>query len=211
MSRLPSTGPSLRRYLRQQARTAQRQQQSSAFNLSGTSVVAPDVTEVDGTLNVVGNLNVSGPAAITGTLSLPAGIIDNAALASPVQVGSASASVTNFATTATNADIATASITVPTGFTQALVFANAIGGVWNSNAVFEYIYLSVKIAGVTSRENTIGTAPSSYGSVATSKATLLTGLSGGTIALAATIRTDSAVPANATSRAFIEAIAVFLR
>ena len=126
MSRLPSTGPSLRRYLRQQARAAQRQQQSSAFNLSGTSVVAEDVTEVDGTLNVVGNLNVSGPAVITGTLSLPAGIIDNAALANPVVPQGVFGSVSNFALTARNpvtvADvIKTVTITVPAGMTSAVV------------------------------------------------------------------------------------------
>jgi len=131
MSRLPSTGPSLQRYLRQQARAAQRQQQSSAFALSGTSVVAADVTEVDGTLNVVGNLNVSGPAVITGTLSLPAGIIDNAALTSPVVLGVVSFTDTGFAVTTSWSDAAATTITVPAGCTQLLATCNA--GVYASN------------------------------------------------------------------------------
>jgi len=48
MSRLPSTGPSLQRYLRQQARAAQRQQQSSAFARSGMSVSAEGIVTVAG-------------------------------------------------------------------------------------------------------------------------------------------------------------------
>ena len=67
MSKLPSTGPSLQRYLRQQAHTAQRQQQSSAFARSGTSVTAEGVTTVDGTQNLTGDLNVSGEFATLDT------------------------------------------------------------------------------------------------------------------------------------------------
>ena len=143
MSRLPSTGPSLQRYLRQQARAAQRQQQSSAFNLSGTSVVAADVTEVDGTLNVVGNLDVSGTAnfdgnttiggnaAITGTLSLPSGIINNDALTSPVLPGVVNATATGFSVNLAWADAVATTITVPSGCTQLL--ATCFAEVYCSN------------------------------------------------------------------------------
>jgi len=51
---------SLTRWLRQQERKAQRQQQSSAFNLSGTSVTAEGTTTTDGTWDLTGDLNVSG-------------------------------------------------------------------------------------------------------------------------------------------------------
>jgi len=50
----------LQRYLRQQARNAQRQASSSAFARSGTAVTAEGVTTVDGTQNLTGDLNVSG-------------------------------------------------------------------------------------------------------------------------------------------------------
>lgn len=148
MGKLPETGPSLQRYLRRQARQAQRQAQSSGFARSGTSVTAEDVTQVDGTLNVAGNLNVSGPAAIggtlgvtgpatfsgttsiggnaaiTGTLSLPAGIINNAALANQVSPAvAASVTQTGWATTTSLVTKATTTVTVPAGFTSALVTA----------------------------------------------------------------------------------------
>ena len=171
MSRLPSTGPSLQRWLRQQERKAQRQQQSSAFNRSGTSVTAEGVTTVDGELDVVGNLDVTGTAAfdgnttiggnaaITGTLSLPAGIIGNDALTSPVVPQSVFGSITNFALTARNpvttADvIKTVTITVPAGMTSAVisvisrVFAinnNTTGGINTFGA--DYFFAQTGIAG----------------------------------------------------------------
>src|SRR5665647_2399920 len=99
MSRLPETGPSLRRIIEQQKRQANRAADASPYTRSGTSVTAEDEVTVDGALIVTGPLDVTGPAAfagdttiggnaaITGTLSLPAGIINNAALTSPVGVG----------------------------------------------------------------------------------------------------------------------------
>lgn len=48
MSRLPETGPSLRRYLRKQQRQVQRQGQASPYTLSGTSVTAEDEVTVTG-------------------------------------------------------------------------------------------------------------------------------------------------------------------
>jgi len=149
MSRLPSTGPSLQRWLRQQERKAQRQQQSSAFARSGTTVVAEDVTEVDGTLDVVGALivdgteTVNGPlavhgtaafdgdttiggnAAITGTLSLPAGIIGNDALTSPVVPQAVYFNASNFSLNTSPAVKASQTITVPAGFTSAVVSVTA--------------------------------------------------------------------------------------
>jgi len=149
VSKLPSTGPSLQRWLRQQARQAQRLQQSSAFARSGTSVTAKDVTEVDGTLNVVGNLNVSGPAAITGTLSLPAGIIGNDALTSPVVPSSQYVQVTNFGLTVAWAAKATISVTVPVGFTTLQVMAASRIGAYNSTAIYDSLYSKITIGAAT--------------------------------------------------------------
>ena len=129
MGRLPSTGPSLQHYLRQQARAAQRQQQSSAFNLSGVTVT-PD------------------------GLSIP-----NDVLVSPVVPQGVFASVSNFALTARNpvtvADvISTTTITVPAGFTSAVVtvisrvFAinpNSTGG--PAGTGLDYFFAQTGIAG----------------------------------------------------------------
>lgn len=152
----------------------------------------------------------AGPKSVTSE-AVTVALIANAALASPVRGDIASASTTNFATTASDVNVVTASIPVPAGFTQALVMANVVAGVFNSNAVYEYLYLSVEIAGVTTRDTVGGSDPGHFASTTTSKAIRLTGLSGGSISLALSLRTDSAIAANATNRAYLEASAVFLR
>ena len=199
MSRLPSTGPSLQRYLRQQARAAQRQQQSSAFNLSGTSVVAADVTEVDGTLNVVGDLDVSGTAnfdgnttiggnaAITGTLSLPSGIINNDALANPIQVQSIYLDARNFTLGTSWVTLAAQAIAVPAGFTKALVVVTGQVGCYNPHTTGgsdgvggDFLLCQPYVGAVTG--NALGAQfPGSnwWGNAVTSLSTVLTGLSGG--------------------------------
>jgi len=161
MSRLPSTGPSLQRYLRQQARTAQRQQQSSAFALSGTSVTAEGVVTVDGELDINGplavhgtaafdgNTTIGGNAAITGTLSLPAGIIGNDALTSPVVPSSQYVQVTNFGLTVAWAAKATISVTVPVGFTTLQVMAASRIGAYNSTAIYDSLYSKITIGAAT--------------------------------------------------------------
>jgi len=158
-------------------------------------------------------LVASGPSMFASTFaSIEANLASiNALIGNEVQIGSASVLATNFATSATNTSVATGTITVPAGYSQALVFATATAGIWNRNAVGEYLYLNVGIIGIGSRQITVGMAPSSFGSASTSKATLLPGLSGGTIAFAAILRTDSAIPAQASNMAAIEAIVVFLR
>ena len=148
MSKLPNLGPSLQRYLRQQARTAQRQQQSSAFNLSGTSVVAEDVTEVDGTLNVVGNLNVTGPMVVGGTLSLPAGIIGNDALTSPVVAqGIYATNPSCPALSPTEVTLKSVTFTVPAGFTSAVVFCTSRVYAGNPGPNADYLYVLTNIDG----------------------------------------------------------------
>jgi len=123
MSKLPSTGPSLQRYLRQQARSAERLVNSSAFARSGTAVTAEGVTTVDGELDVAGTLNVTGNTVIGGTLSLPNGIVDNAALANPVIPQAVSFSGAGSLTTAYST-ATSVTVTVPAGFTSAVVTAS---------------------------------------------------------------------------------------
>jgi hypothetical protein len=270
LSKLPSTGPSLQRYLRQQARAAQRQQQSSAFNLSGTSVVAEDVTEVDGTLDVVGSLvvdgtetvngplavhgtaafdgattiggtlgvtgpttlgapttvsgslGVSGPMTVTGTLSLPAGIINNDALTSPVVPGYVNVASGVTFTTTTYGNVLSTTVTVPSGVTQLL--ANAQSGTWcqgNSNTTGgsngtggDAIYSRTSIGGVTGEglgQPVLGSG--SFGSVNSSLSTLLTGLTpGGTVTLQSqTFSGYQNIPANAGNKLTLTALLIWLR
>jgi len=150
-------------------------------------VVAEDVTEVDGTLNVVGNLNVSGPAVITGTLSLPAGIIDNAALASPVVPQSVNFTSSNFAIGTAVAVRASSTITVPAGFTSAVVtvIARVLGFNPNTTAGSngtggDWLYIAAQIdtaVGIYHGDVVLGSNDSNISVDGLS--TVLTGLTGG--------------------------------
>ena len=86
---------------------------------------------VHGTATFDGDTTIGGNAAITGTLSLPAGIIDNAALANPIQVQSIYLDVSNFVVTTSYVSLASATITVPAGFTSALVTVSGQVGCFN--------------------------------------------------------------------------------
>ena len=220
MSKLPSTGPSLQRYLRQQARTAQRMQNSSAFARSGTAVSAEGVVTVDGELDVTGDLvvdgseTVNGPlavhgtaafdgnttiggnAAITGTLSLPAGIVDNAALANPVVSQAIYATTNTYVVTTTETTRASVTVTVPAGFTAAVVNVmgrvdgrngNSTGG-WDG-AGGDLLHSRAVIAGVPGLDMDLSVLGSGDHAVSVMPlATVLTGLTpGGTFILAANV------------------------
>ena len=186
----------------------------STSNLLGTAGIR--LTQlgmfIDSSLTVGGSLDVTGPMVVGGTLSLPAGIIGNDALTSPVAIDNASAAETGFATATSVQNRAVTSIPVPAGYSQAVVFAVVNVGAWNGGAVTDFLYITVAIAGVGSRENVVGVAPSGWGATSTAKTTMLTGLSGGTISLSTEVHTGStAFAANAINRAFLEATAIFLR
>ena len=157
MSRLPSTGPSLQRYLRQQARTAQRQQQSSAFNLSGVTVT-------------------------TDGLSIP-----NDVLVSPVVPQSIYASVSNFALTTTPTTLQTTTITVPAGMTSSVVTVMARVFAINPNTTggpagtgLDYLFCHPTVGAVSGAEMPL-VATGSQGSAmnVSPLSTVLTGLTGG--------------------------------
>jgi len=108
-------------------------------------VTAEDVTTVDGELDVTGTLNVTGNTVIGGTLSLPNGIVDNAALANPVKVQSIYNTASNFALSTLSATKVSLTITVPAGFTTAAV--SVIGRVFaiTPNASADYLYADARI------------------------------------------------------------------
>lgn len=154
----------------------------------------------------------SGSVEIDGNLSVPNGSISNAALQNPIAAAQVSNSQTNFATTASDQDFASSTIPVPTGFSTALVFAVTSAGAINSTTSQDYLYASTSIQGVSARQ-VFGYAGPSGGSTAitTARSTLLTGLSGGNIAITARIHSGAPWAANASNRAYVEAQAIFLR
>lgn len=93
---------------------------------NGDAVFAGD-TSVTGNLDVAGTAAFSGDTTIggnldvTGTLNLPAGIIGNDALATPLDFRASWANADAFSITSTASSKAASSVTVPAGFTRAVV------------------------------------------------------------------------------------------
>lgn len=170
-------------------------------------VTAPNQLTVQGNLNVTGtenvsgSLNVTGPMTVGGTLSLPAGIIGNAALANPVVPGRAQADEgypTGFTLTALDVAHAVATITVPTGFTQCNVVAiSTARGISNTDWNFG---MKTRINGLDGNRTTFGTNTStnSGGTLSGSCANTetLTGLTGGgTFQVSTVMSVNSGSPA----------------
>ena len=208
MSRLPDTGPSLRRYLERAKRQAIRESNASAYNRSGISVTAEDEVTVDGALIV------TGPMAVGGTLSLPAGIIDNDALTAPLVPLAVHADTTGISLApGPNVAKLTTTITVPAGYTQALVSVTCVISAWNQTAARDELYGGTSINGVTSGWSTRTSVPAnSTGFVSNSSSLLLTGVAG-TFYVAATGSTDSSIWPSAVGYGSvnIDGTVIFLR
>ena len=153
----------------------------------------PGSITVTGTENITGDLNVSGAATITGTLSLPAGIIGNDALTSPVAPLATHVGNSNFGLSGTAfVQVIGATISVPAGYTQALVFATATMHVYNDGATDD-AYLSVGINGNSIGASSQMTANAGQGVIIPASGTaLLTGL-------------GSSFPVNALARGIVHA------
>jgi hypothetical protein len=183
----------------------------AATTIGGTLGVT-GVTNLGAATVVSGPLNVTGPMTVGGTLSLPAGIIDNAALASPVQHGSSGSSGSGFAVNTTHTLRGAGSITVPAGFSQATIMcvvdATAINGVTTGGG---YLQVQASIAG---SPGGTGTSLAAYGYQAGASASAIrtiTGLSGGTIAVGAFVYATADFGTNALNLADVNAIAIFTR
>lgn len=187
----------------------------SAANVFGTSGVRPKDggTDFEGYVNVNGELTINGAAAITGALSLPAGIINNDALANPVQIATASNGINNYAITTTSTVRASVTLTVPAGFTEAIVIANPTAMGQNSTTSSDYLYVQAVVQTVNGGE-LYTAAPAGLGvGLAAPFHTTLTGLTGGDtitvgVATRAGLNTWAASTAN---QANIYATALYLR
>lgn len=170
----------------------------SSLTVGGSlDVTGPMV--VGGTADFDGDTTIGGNAAITGTLSLPAGIIDNDALANPVKPSAVSFSASHTLTT-TLTSVASTTVTVPAGFTSAVVSGlgtvymndpNTTGGQDGLGA--DYVSSTFTIDGTSVGSSALGLAYGN-GGAATSLAvvsSVLTGLTpGGTFVLGIKAKTD---------------------
>lgn len=96
----------------------------------------------------------AGNVAIEGTLSLPAGVIDNAALATPIVPDAFDDSATNFSLTLTSTAKASQTLTTPDGFTKAVVSVSAYGRAENTTGGGGgVLFVTAAIDGVASEPN----------------------------------------------------------
>ena len=133
----PHNEPNGIRKLLDLIKSVQLQIRESTSNLLGTAGIR--LTQlgmfIDSSLTVGGSLDVTGPMVVGGTLSLPAGIIDNAALTSPVVPDIVNFTNTGFTVPAnpTWGNAAATTITVPAGCTQLLATCTAEAYAINPN------------------------------------------------------------------------------
>ena len=182
MSKLPETGSSLLRYLRTQKRQALRQAQSSAFVRSGVAVTP-------------------------GGLSIP-----NDALVSPVKGGQGGTYTVNFAVPIAGAVVASVTIAIPAGFTDAQVYATAHASAMNTGAGNDYLYVGASINSVAPSYLLAPITPSGYATSSGSASRNLSGLSGGVITVSAMVHSSfTNWAAIGSNHASIDAIAIFTR
>ena len=245
MSKLPSFGPSLTHHLVENRRQMQRQASSSSFARSGASVVAPgmwasdDFDGVDRThlgtsgwalgstdggpsyfvlngIDVFADLTAKDAALAAQQADLAATVADIAALTATVVVPAAfDTSSSGFATTSAWVTEASQTLTVPAGFTKAMVIANAHMGIANNSspAVDAYMFVRAVINSVGGPSNgVIGTPPTTMlACFSASFTSLVSGLSaGGTFTVDCQIFT-SGLPAYAGNNARIEGAVIWFR
>ncbi|MBZ2197281.1 hypothetical protein [Occultella gossypii] len=185
------------------------------LDVSGGADFTGDTT-IGGTLGVSGDATFSGDttiggnAAITGTLSLPNGIIDNDALASPVEFDRSGGGSSGFVVPTTRTLVASITLDVPAGYSRAIVFAVGSASAQNTTAAPTYLYVGAQIGSALSNLTYDQALASGHANATGSASRLLTGLSGGTISVATCVYVDAG-PWTGPSVANTDAIAIFLR
>lgn len=180
----------------------------SAANPLATAGLVPSTNK----LTVQGELDVTGPMVVGGTLSLPAGIIGNDALANPVNFGGIGFSSTAFTVTTSSTAVITRTITIPTGFTQAAIIGVSTAGAINGSTSAGYLYIQTVVnGGGGSVMPAYGGPSGGWAFVCASAMRTLTGLTPGSITVATNLYASTAWGSNAANIANLDVIALFSR
>lgn len=170
-----------------------------------------DVTIRDGgELHVDGLSTFGGDMRVTGTLSLPAGIINNEALASPSNFARTGGGAGGFSTGPTSQAVAIQQIAVPDGYSRAIVMAVGTAAAQNTTTAANFLYVGARIGSVAPNLTWALAGPSGYANATASATRTITGLSGGTIECAVMVSTGAGTWTG-PSMANLDAIAIFLR
>lgn len=156
---------------------------------------------------------LTGDSAEFNDLILRGGIIGNDALANPVDIAGAGDSQSGFSVTTTATLYAQAALTVPEGYTRAIIQALATATAANTSADADFLYVRAVINAAGGGENYARVAANGYGTAAATAIRTLTGLVGGqSIPVGCRLRTNNGSwPAFTGNISNIDAIAIFLR
>lgn len=184
-------------------------QQVMAANPLGTA----GIRAVENGIVVEGSQTVNGAMSINGPLTLQPGSIENDALANPVQMETSTNFLNNYAIGTTSTIRASLTLTVPIGFTQAVVIANPTGMGQNSTATTDYLYVQAVIQGINGGELYTSAGAGLAVGIASPVHMTLSGLTGGqTITVGVATRTGFATwSASTANQANIYATAIYLR
>jgi len=156
---------------------------------------------------------LAGGFDVTGTLGLPSGIIPTDALSDPLVISTAGVSQNNFAVSTAGDVFATATVTIPAGYSRADIQCSVVAGAINDTANPDYLYVASSINAVGGTETPQAAASGGgYCAAPANGIRSLTGLSGGTITVGCSIRAGSAGwSMNASNFANMTAVVFFRR
>lgn len=180
-------------------------------------IVVEGSETVSGTLDVTGNADFTGNVRIGGTLELPAGIIGNDSLESPIFTAAGYGDAYEFGVPAGEVTVATATIPVPAGYTKATVTGIGAIYLYNSKTTGEYGYGRVYVDWPTGTSNFGAKIPFALGpnggsgNSSPNRLVEKSGLSGGNISVRLVADSDGGVPAHVANQATINALVVFTR
>ncbi|WP_066586338.1 hypothetical protein [Cellulomonas timonensis] len=181
--------------------------------LTGANILSPAGIGVDlEGMTIASSLAVTGNMLVQGTLALPAGIIGNEALATPVGWGYATDAQDGFGVGTAFSSLAPASFVVPPGFTSAALLVFGKVRIFNPNATADWLNIECGIAGALSG-GMPEPLPAGYSAHEMLGVIPLTGITGGqTLTTAVRIQVQSTPLApRADNLAYTRSVALYFR
>lgn len=156
---------------------------------------------------------VAGGFTVTGTLGLPAGIINNAALAAAMEPQTIYSDADGFTLTPAEQDFCVTTFTVPVGYRKAVIVATGTVNTYNTNAAADYLWARAYIDdGFGRRMFALMDATSGPASLTVNKQVLLSNLlDGQVITCKLKLSSQTANVTSTSNGASMNAFALFTR
>jgi len=190
---------------------------AAGIRVSPESMTIERTLEVLGSLDVSGNATFSGDMRIEGTLSLPAGIIDNDALSNPIEFVDAAGNSAGIGYGTTFAAHGVCTLSIPAGFTKFTFSGSSVARCYNSSGATVYLYVQTysKVVGAAESWGATcqDTIANGFQSTVAAPHSVTHSIPPGAtqVQVWASVRTTAPVGADATNFAGIEGVALFSR